>query len=385
MITCLAPWVHLHIDSQGRQHPCCVGKFTRSYNDELEMHRLRRIFLQGKIPDKICDNCFGHSANRVESERYNLYFNTRYAEYEQEIIAKTDARTGKTNFEPVDFDIRTSICNLSCRPCDSYNSTKIAADEKNTIYLKPVKPNDSLLEKLTLAQKIYWAGGEPLLSPFHWKAMNQLANNGNFDLYYNTNACVPEAYWNRFVTMIENFKGSTGIYCSSDGFGEIGEFVRPGFATDLFKLRVENLKKLFLKKSNNTNLVYVDFTFTNLGLFSLKDVIIYCTHLDISLALKNLLLLNSNAYLSVNLIKPDSFHKIVQEILDTVDSFDKSTLTNNIKKYCEFLKQEYVYTPWTSTHQEALDYSLQTKGQNLSNFPIVKEIFDNHIRLTPDS
>ena len=382
MITCLAPWVHLHIDSQGRQQPCCVGKFTRSYNDELEMHRLRRIFLQGKIPEKICDNCFGDSANRVESERYYLHFNSRYAEYENEIIAKTDARTGKTTFDPVDFDIRTSLCNLSCRTCDSYHSTKIAADEKNVIYLKPIKPDDSLLEKFTAAQKIYWAGGEPLLSPFHWKAMEQLAKDGVFDLSYNTNACVPETYWNRFVTMIDNFKGRTGIFCSSDGFDEIGEFIRPGFQTNLFKSRVAHLKNLFLEKPNNTHLVYVDFTITNLGLFALKNMIEYCAVKNLFLVMKDLLLTPKNFYLSVNVLKPDSFHQIIQEILNSVND-NNSTLADQIRKYCEFLKQEYVYTPWTDTHQKTLEYSLLTKGQNLSDFPKVKEIFDNHIRLTP--
>ena len=381
MITCLAPWVHLYIDPQGKQQPCCVSKKFISYNSELEMQRLRRIFLQGKIPtDKTCDNCFGASANRIESERYYLYFNKLYSEFENEIIQKTDPIIGKTSFDPVDFDIRSSICNLSCRACDSYSSTKIAADEKIIALSKPKKLDDSLLDKFKTVKKIYWAGGEPLLSPFHWKAMEKLLGNNTFDVAYNTNVCVPDIYWNRFVKMINNHKGCTGIFCSSDGFSEIGEFLRPGFKTELFQTRVSDLKKLFLEKLDNTHHVSIDFTITNLGLFALKDVIAYCTKDNMFLVLKDLLFNDKNFYLSTNLLKPNSFDQVIEDILNTVN--DDSPLASQVKNYCYFLKQQYVYTPWTNNHEVALNYSLQTKGQNLSDFPKVKEILDHHIRLT---
>lgn len=378
MITCLAPWVHLHIGVDGIQHPCCVSNKEFVFNSPEEMNKLRKTFLKGQIPNGICDNCFGSSANRVESERYYKRFYELYSQFENEIIQKTNRKTGETSFEPVDFDVRTSLCNLSCRTCDSSHSTKIAADEKNIIYMKPVKLENSLINKFQKVKKIYWAGGEPLLNPFHWMVMNELSNDTSFQLVYNTNCCVPETYWNKFVQMINNHKGHIGVYCSSDGFNEIGEFIRPGFKTELYKTRVLNLKKLDNISRTESNRVFIDFTSTNLGLFALKDLLIFCINNNIPITLKNLIISHKNFYLSINLLKPESFNQVIEDILETVRN--DSIVSNHVKDFCNFLKQQYVYTPWSKSHEHALKYSLVTKCQSLSDFPEVIRILDNHIR-----
>jgi uncharacterized Fe-S cluster-containing radical SAM superfamily protein len=209
-------------------------KFTVLRNNMLNNRR-----------SKECNYCYIKEDAGLESARKN--HNQRwYVSNPLSVIEK---------FNPVYLDIRlNNICNLKCRMCSSYFSSAIA-DEENKIfgitnnfsaikYQQRTASLTEILEYATCAERIYFAGGEPLLSKEHYDILHQLINcgNTNLEIFYNTNFTTLQ-YQNFSVLNLWNQFSDITVGASLDAQGPVAEYIRNGTKWENIESNLSLLKK----------------------------------------------------------------------------------------------------------------------------------------------
>lgn len=243
---CVAPWVHLYVHPTGEVKPCCIGtskigdtkiNSLKEIWDSDTVKEYRKKFLAGDFPSN-CDTCARFEKNGIHSLRQSL--NLLFQDELEELKSQTLPDGGMKEFKLKYIDVRYSnFCNFKCRSCyDEYSSAILNEDnkEKNkegNIIIFPGKDENELvtqvLDHVEHAKKIYFAGGEPLIQPEHWKVLDKLIELGKTDveLYYNTNLSSLKYkdknilnYWKKFTNII--------VAASIDGWNEAAEFWRSG-------------------------------------------------------------------------------------------------------------------------------------------------------------
>ena len=252
---CILPWVSVETSPIGTARPCCLAKdeITKSdgtkYNlreNTLEeiyhseyMQDLRQQFLDGKKPET-CNRCWDEEAAGRTSKRMNSRI-------------KLKEHYDKIDFNDLDpdqlwfIDLKLgNICNLKCRICGSWSSSKWAKEEidyvpelvnrKEHLAYKFLtdgawpRENETFWNNLkTLLPNIKYfefTGGEPFLIEQHFELLRYAVEHGhskNIEIHYNTNGTVfPDSYqlWNHFKHV--------EVALSIDNTGERFEYERYG-------------------------------------------------------------------------------------------------------------------------------------------------------------
>jgi len=258
---CKKLWNHLYVGTDGNVNPCCVADHrfplgninTDSINNiaySEKSTQFRNWMSQGYRP-VACQTCYIKEDNNIVSARLKC-------DPTEQIIDITDV------------DIRiNNVCNFKCRMCSEYFSSAIQ-QETIKIYGKNAKlgHEQNLLTTPTLVEKssqyssidpyitdklkkIYFAGGEPLITREHYQVLDKLINikHTNLDLTYNTNLSKLTYkninvidYWNQF--------SNVSVGASIDASDDVAEYVRHGTIwTDI----VENIS-IIKKYAPNVNL-----------------------------------------------------------------------------------------------------------------------------------
>lgn len=237
---CVLPWMHLYVGPDGNVLPCCIAdqKFPMGNIEEQSVDSilksqqfttLRKNMLSNQR-SKECNYCYAKEDAGLTSAR--IKHNQRWK------ISNVSAEIEK--FDPVYLDIRlNNICNLKCRMCSGYFSSAIADEEIKMFGIKNKKPtlkyqqrNAALTEILNYtphAEKVYFAGGEPLLSQEHYDILHQLikCNNTDLQIFYNTNFTTLQ-YQNFSVLELWNQFSNVTVGASLDAEGLVAEYVRHG-------------------------------------------------------------------------------------------------------------------------------------------------------------
>jgi len=259
---CILPWISIETSPIGTARPCCLAKDEITYHDAqgieckynlnehtLEeiyhsryMQILRRDFLYGQKP-ATCQRCWDEEAAGRTSKRINS--KVRLKEYYDQIDF--------SNLDPdqlwfIDLKLG-NICNLKCRICGSWSSSKWAKEEIDYIpgidrkqhlaykflqdgawprenpqfwaNLKTLLPNIKYLE---------FTGGEPFLIEQHFDLLREAVDSNDskhIDIHYNTNGTVfPDnrRLWNHF--------NHVEIAFSIDNIGPRFEYERYGAKWD---------------------------------------------------------------------------------------------------------------------------------------------------------
>jgi len=209
MHKCILPWISIETTPLGGVRPCCL------YTEELEgidlrkdtlqdafnsksMRDLRRSFRRGEKPEG-CRNCWLEEDSGKKSKR----------EYMLEKFKHVDVDYADNNGTELQFiDLKLgNICNLKCRICGSWSSSKWAKEEmdyssdpKNHIARKWLKDGrwpresaefwdnlDGLLDQIKYFE---FTGGEPWMIKEHFELLQRAVDKGvakNIDIHYNTN------------------------------------------------------------------------------------------------------------------------------------------------------------------------------------------------------
>ena len=128
---CLLPWTHLEIDVNGGASPCCLYKGNipnvKVYETDLKtiqkneyMEKLRQKFKNGERPLS-CESCWQEEDAGKTSKRMNSIYKMRNS-------LKDWTPNSEPSLKFIDFKLG-NVCNLKCRICGSWSSSKWAQEE----------------------------------------------------------------------------------------------------------------------------------------------------------------------------------------------------------------------------------------------------------------
>ena len=223
---CMMPWVHMHLWPAGYTYPCCmsdpdlpIGNTQKQSLQDIwngeEMRKIRMNMLQDKTSPE-CRRCYELEENGMWTLRKssNENFKHHMDKVEQ---TSDDGSAGDVNMAYMDIRF-SNLCNLKCRSCGPQFSSSWFEDHKAT-HGDPGHPKilqvrddmlsfmDELNPLLESVERVYWAGGEPLITKEHYDILDKWISMGKRDVKmdYTTNFTqmfykrkTAFEYWNSF-------------------------------------------------------------------------------------------------------------------------------------------------------------------------------------------
>jgi MoaA/NifB/PqqE/SkfB family radical SAM enzyme len=253
----MLPWISVEATPMGTVRPCCLAhdeivdeqgdKYHLNQTD-LEtvyhsdyMKNLRQQFRQGQKP-ATCSRCWDEEAAGRDSKR--IHTQVRLKELYPQVDWMND---DPDQLWFVDLKLG-NICNLKCRICGSWSSSKWAQEEMAYLPAEVDKKShiaytwlrqgawprktetfwDNMRALLPNIKYFEFTGGEPWLIQEHFDLLKYAVLRGHskhIDIHYNTNATQ--------VPSLEHFKlwrefGRVDIAFSVDNVGERFEYERYG-------------------------------------------------------------------------------------------------------------------------------------------------------------
>lgn len=225
-VFCMLPWVHMHLWPAGTTYPCCladpdlpVGDTQKeSLQDIWNGEKMRQLRLNMLNGDKSleCRRCYELEENNMHTLRLSSNENFKH---HWDKVMQTDADGNAGDVRLNYMDIRFSnLCNLKCRSCGPQFSSSWFEDHKAT-HGDPGHPKilqvrdemksfmDELDPLLESVERVYWAGGEPLITKEHYQILDKWIEMGKRDVRmdYTTNFTqmfykrkTAFEYWNSF-------------------------------------------------------------------------------------------------------------------------------------------------------------------------------------------
>lgn len=238
---CAAPWSHYYLQPDGKMHPCCTA-YDVEYGNTNEMslkdawnsetaQKFRRELRAG-IKQDACKFCYMQEKHSGSSLRTSL--NNRYGS------SITDSDTPEMNIKYL--DVRSSnTCNMACVMCyhglssswhDDLEVLNRAEYRRVSKFIKIDKDTEKqVLETISSElDVVYFAGGEPLITPYHYTVLDYLIENDyakNIKLEYNTNLSTLKYKKRDLFDIWKHFK-HVEIRASVDTYGEYAEYTRYG-------------------------------------------------------------------------------------------------------------------------------------------------------------
>ncbi len=253
---CIIPWVSLETTAMGQVKVCCIATeeivkedgsgfdltkdtLSQAFNTKF-VQDLRKQLLNGEKP-KHCNQCWEQERAGMTSKRQ---YSTLKMKNECSDIDWTDLEPKKIKF----LDLKLgNICNLKCRICGSWSSSRWADEEikytpgidKTQLHAYQLlkkgswpRTSDSnfwqnLREILPDIEFMEFTGGEPFMIKEHFDLLKYAVEQGyskNIDIHYNTNGTVDP---NEDSWVWQHFK-SVQIAFSIDNVGDRFEYERYG-------------------------------------------------------------------------------------------------------------------------------------------------------------
>ena len=246
MPKCILPWISIETTPMGTMRPCCLTTngipdmnlnthtledgFTSDY-----MVGLRTAFRDGKKPGQ-CRNCWREEDAGKTSKRQYMLEKFKHVQVDWDNVEQGHG------LQFLDLKLG-NICNLKCRICGSWSSSKWAQEE-----LDYSSDPDNHIAKQWLREgqwprksKTFWqhldeilpdikyfefTGGEPWMIKEHFDLLRRAVDRGyaqDIDIHYNTNA----TQYPKDPTIWQHFK-HVQIAFSVDNTGERFEYERYG-------------------------------------------------------------------------------------------------------------------------------------------------------------
>ena len=209
MPKCILPWISIETTPMGNVRPCCLAT-NEIPNINLKEHTLedafrsdymndmRREFSEGSKPEQ-CRNCWREEDAGKKSKRQYMLEKFKHIDVDYD-----DITGDKLQF--VDLKLG-NICNLKCRICGSWSSSKWAQEEldysndpKNHIAKQWLRDGqwvrkspafwEQLDEMLPDIKYFEFTGGEPWMIKQHFELLQRAVDRGlakDIDIHYNTN------------------------------------------------------------------------------------------------------------------------------------------------------------------------------------------------------
>ena len=259
MHKCILPWISLEATPIGGVRPCClhteeiagVDLTTDTLEDAFNskgMRDLRRSFRRGEKPEG-CERCWLEEDAGKKSKRQYMLEKFKHI--------KEDYSTNlSSKLQFLDLKLG-NICNLKCRICGSWSSSKWAQEEvaqhgKKHIASQWLKQGrwprksrkfwehiDTILPDIKYFE---FTGGEPFLIKQHFDLLQRAVDRGlakDIDIHYNTNATrFPKQH-----KLWQHFK-QVQIAFSIDNTGKRFEYERDGAKWRTVNANIDKINNL---------------------------------------------------------------------------------------------------------------------------------------------
>lgn len=360
---CMLPWVSIETSPAGTIRPCCLAReeITDEQGHKLNlkdttlesayhskyMQDLRKQFRAGEKP-ATCKLCWDEEDAGRDSKRINS--KVRLKEMYNQVDWSND-----TPDQLWFIDLKLgNICNLKCRICGSWSSSKWAAEEMDYLpvgankkehiayqWLKQGRwPEESPVFwqnlKTLLPQIKYFefTGGEPWLIEEHWDLLRYAVQTGDskhIDIHYNTNATVnvlsmdKSWLWNEF--------GRVDIAFSIDNVGERFEYERYGADWDQANEIIDGIN--FAKDMDTPNITtQLCFTVNIQNVYYLDELLEWASTKSFGSIYFNML--HSPNHMSIQYMPPAAKELVLNKLKTTFWKTSKyAGEINNVIKFIE--------------------------------------------------
>jgi MoaA/NifB/PqqE/SkfB family radical SAM enzyme len=397
---CPLPWIHLATRPNGDVRVCCTANASgagvvdskesglvtqdghimnlRDYSIEeiwnsSQMKATRLQMMNDEIPAS-CTKCFEEESNGITSKRQweTMVWKERL---DIDSIVATTEQDGSLPVSIPYFDLRLgNLCQLKCIMCSPHDSSswikewKLQYPKYKTLELiKDQKWDDrnrdytwyqnnkflnEMKQQATFIKELYFAGGEPLLIPEHYKILEfmvETGNAGNCVLRYNSNGLeLPEKLfelWSHFKQVKFNF--------SVDALEERNDYIRhPSKWANI----VSNLERL--DDTPDNIIVNIACAVQLMNVLTIPDLVNWKTSMNfkkINLPPYGAGLIGTHlvylpSYLNVRVLPKH----LKDQVKTRIDHFCNNNMTNT-----EFVNNPYGLTRWKGliTYMESEDWS----------------------------
>lgn len=373
----MLPWVSMETTPLGTTRPCCLamdeivkpdGTKYNLNNDTLEdvykseyMQELRKQFLRGEKP-KTCSRCWDEEDAGRTSKRMNT--DVRF-KHERPHVDWQNTTPDSLWFADLKLG---NICNLKCRICGSWSSSKWAREEIDYIKAHPGADYKQHIAYKWLKQgkwpretQVFWqnmeillpqiryfefTGGEPFMIKEHFQLLQQAVDLGyakNIEIHYNTNGT---HYPEEFVDLWSHFK-YVEIAFSIDNVGERFEYERYGAVWTEVEANIARFRAL-REQANNIKL-QICLTINAQNVYYLKDLCDWMNTQDFDYHHFNMLhdprhqnigeMTQTAKDLVISRLTQDDFTPKHRKEIDNIIQFIKNGPTGDGKRFVALMKQ----------------------------------------------
>jgi hypothetical protein len=241
-------YVERHSTETSAVAPCCAATGETVDNSQVNFDtnplllRLRRENQAG-LASKECQVCWDQEkytgrSLRISSIEY--YAKSQHNPYQVSGLQNLD-----WNVEP--------ICNAKCVICSSYHSSAWAAENQKfdpdmglPIRTASAAKSNSIIDAIDFSntKRVYFNGGEPVLSQDPELVLQRLANSGNLEntqVAFNMNgSCMPS---NNMIALLKQAAHVT-VFFSIDGTEQQFEYIRYPLKWDTVKVNIDKIMQL---------------------------------------------------------------------------------------------------------------------------------------------
>ncbi len=244
---CMMPWISLMLTPGSVVKPCCestlvLGDCSKQSLKHIWNADTIKNMRQAMLADKMIPSCQAcYRKENLGRDTLRKSINRRFLEH-IELTEKTQSDGYLETFNLRYLDARfNNLCNLSCRSClpESSSSWHEPAvylglkDKESKPLLIAGKNEIDILEQLKdhifTLDRIYFAGGEPLMIEQFYTIVELLDQHGRHEveLIYNTNMTKNSLKQKSIFELWKNFK-NISVGASLDAEGSRGEYLRAG-------------------------------------------------------------------------------------------------------------------------------------------------------------
>jgi radical SAM protein with 4Fe4S-binding SPASM domain len=396
---CPLPWTHLAFEPSGRVIPCCLTSSEKdAYIGNLNTDRIESIWnsqnmkklrkdMMNNIEPKICNKCFNVEKVTGESNRINHI--RAFKDVLEKIPEITDSEGSCSEIKLKHWDFRFSnLCNFKCRSCGpSYSSAWIPdakklgwiSNSEKVLNIESVDKKDNfefLEQQIQYVESIYFAGGEPLLMPEHWKILELLIFNKRFNvrIFYNTNCSTLDYGKHNALDVWSKWEpNKIEISPSIDEIDERAELIRSGTVWSKVE---ENLKEI----SKLENIVVLPgLTIGAWNVFRLPEIITRLVEIGVVSSRHNytnffINFLEKPLHYRVDILPKDFKNQIIEKLQDFIKDFNIKYNTSIDDKFTYVLHE--LDKPFNDQESKKFIYKTNNidKVRNENLFEIIPEM-----------
>ena len=262
------PFIHMNLKPKGYVSACWrnhdkLGHYGDKQLKEIwnnDNYKAIRNNLLNGVQHEGCKSCWDMEEANVTSTRQQC--NKDYAKHVPKVLEEVNNGVIPMNVKTIELRFG-NVCDLRCRHCSSiYSSTWAVAVNNNDNIKKlfnkydltetstwrgiaklPAETLDQVIDDIAPGlEEIIIAGGEPLIQPQHYDALEKLLSYAhNITLEYNSNLNSIAQGNRNVVDLWKHFK-KVNCRVSIDGDREIHSYLRTGSDINVIEKNIEQLK-----------------------------------------------------------------------------------------------------------------------------------------------